>query len=106
MTERATVKNADDREQVTAGRERIQRKEEILTLNIRRSLDVPAARDVLWAILTECGVFATPFNPDDRLTHANIGRGDIGRWLVGEIAKAKPTALAEMMLAAQRDEEH
>lgn len=105
MPERATVKNADDREQVAEGRARIEYAEHRFLDDLRFVLMDVRGRRVFWQFLAFCGVFETPFGYDDRTTSRNIGRGDAGRWLIAQIGQARPTAIAEMMQEAHKETE-
>ncbi len=97
----ALVGNAADSKQVrNAGRkERDRRGQELSDLSA--VLATPAGRRVLWRLLGECRVFETPTHTRGDMTHQNIGRGDVGRFLIAEINEASDDAWLTMQQEAR-----
>jgi len=55
-------------------------------------------RDCLREILEYCGVYQTPYSPiDDRHTNYNIGKSDVGRFILKKLEDARPESLLEIM---------
>jgi hypothetical protein len=102
---RALVGNASDEEQVqSAGRkERIADRE--AASDLRRLIEVPEFKRFLWRTLTFCGPYRTPFDDDDRRTNLNIGRGDVGRYLIEQLEKADPLAYSRIALEGTQAEQ-
>lgn len=88
MSKRALVGNADDPAQVADG-DRKQRAARNRELNdLRVVMGIPEGRRALWRILEQCKAFATPIAHDARFTDYNIGKGEIGRFLIIEIQES------------------
>jgi hypothetical protein len=103
---RALVKNAADRGQVRAGAKVERLREITATADMQHVLMTAEGRRVLWRILSECGMFATPFSTDPHVTYHAIGRADVGRWLVTQIQDTDINAYPQMQReAAQLERE-
>lgn len=51
-------------------------------------------------LIGHCGVLETPFNLNSKVQDANIGRGDVGRFLFAEIDGADSKAFAKLFTEA------
>jgi hypothetical protein len=105
MTEpRSLVANAGDEEQVqSAGRKERMADREAAS-DLRHLIEVPEFRRFLWRTLKFCGPYETPFGDSDRETNLNIGRGDVGRYLIRQLEKADPLAYSRMALEGAQAE--
>lgn len=101
---RAAVRNAADPEQV---KEATRKEKDGLKTerdDVRSILETPYGKRFVWRLLAHCGLFESPFGIDERTTNLNIGRGDVGRFVLDQINDARPEALLEMMQDAKRKE--
>lgn len=88
MTADAIVKNAADRGQVKHGarKERDRRERELHDLKV--VLAIPEGRRLLWRLMGFCGYGENPSNTRGDLTHQNIGKADVARFVISEIGEA------------------
>lgn len=60
-------------------------------------LSTAKGRRFLWKLISECGIYRTPYVPKDTTeTHVRIGKQQIGYGLVGWICAAKKDAVLQM----------
>lgn len=71
--------------------------------DIRFMLTSEAGRRFLWRMLTHCRVFESIYEQNARI-HYNSGVQDVGHFILGEITKARPEALIEMMREQNRNQ--
>ena len=65
---------------------------------------LPAGKRLFYKLLAECGATRSPhIVGDPYATHVNIGRQQIGLWLISEIERAAPMAYSEMIRQHQSD---
>lgn len=87
MADRAEVRNAADREQVTrAGRREREREVRRLAI-IRGVLETTSGREFCWNLLTAAGVFKSVWH-SSALIHYNSGRQDFGHELMADLIRA------------------
>lgn len=65
--------------------------------DMKEALTSPVVKRILNRLLDRSGAFLTPYAGDVNLTHINIGKQELGQWLIVEIDIAKPNAISEMM---------
>ena len=93
------------------GAEVAKKKEKLLRIKQYREdkdtkevLALPAGKRLFYKLLEQCGASRTPhFAGDPYATHVNIGRQQIGLWLISEIERAAPMAYSEMIRQHQSD---
>jgi hypothetical protein len=97
----ALVMNAADRGQVkhAARKEKDRRARDLKDL--RAILASPEGRRVLWRVLCYCEVFADPSHARGDMTHQNIGKGNVGRFMISEINEADEQSYFLMMQEAR-----
>jgi hypothetical protein len=67
-------------------------------------LSLAAGKRLYHRLLEQCGATRTPFVVGDvYASHVNIGRQQIGLWLISEMERASPMAYSEMVRQAQSD---
>lgn len=100
---KALVGNAGDEQQVASavGKERRIRTRELN--DVRAVLATEEGRRFLWRLMGQCKVFESVKAGDDAMTNYNVGRQDIGHFVMAEVAEARPNALIEMMIEAQKE---
>jgi len=76
--------------------------EENRVLALAALLKQEPARDLLWRVLDQCGVFGEIFDPNFGKTGYLAGRRSVGLWLLTQIAEASPDAYLAMQLKANR----
>lgn len=103
MSEKPFVRNAADESQVKEAEKKVKRTREHELDDIRKVLDTPAGRRVLWRYLSMCGVFKLSFNHSGAITSLNEGKRDIGLNIMGDITEANDEALIKMMREAKGD---
>lgn len=94
------VKNAASAKQVEyAGRhekDKIERdRDELGAL-----LKIPEFRRFVWRLMAQCGYGENPTHARGDMTHQNIGKADIARWMISEIGEA---GAIEQWLLMQRE---
>jgi hypothetical protein len=94
--DKAVVRNAADREQVTAAR----KKEALTQANrderLKRLLASEDFRGYIWEVLEECKVFESIMETSARVYY-NAGRQDVGHEIMGEIVRVSPETFIRMM---------
>jgi hypothetical protein len=103
------VKNAADPGQVKhAGRkEKDRRTRERDDLNA--VLAIPQGRRFLWRLLAQCGYGENPTHARGDMTHQNIGKADIARFVISEIGEAggvEPWLLMQREAWRDKQNEH
>lgn len=101
----AFVKNAADPNQVkhASRKERDRRVRDLKDL--RAVLASPEGRRVLWRVLCYCEVFVDPTHQRGDMTHQNIGKGNVGRFMISEINEADEQSYFTMMQEARVERE-
>ena len=77
-------------------RERDQARRNKELQDIRRVLSDPEGRRLWWRILEYCGAFKTPMADTPEQTHVNIGKQQVGFFLIGEMQTADPNKLNQL----------
>ncbi|WP_276120371.1 hypothetical protein [Pararhizobium qamdonense] len=75
------------------------REETELELATQSVLADPRAREFLWWVLSQCGVYNAPHTVNGE-TGIHIGRRIIGVTIINQINATDPTAYAQMMIEA------
>jgi len=60
-------------------------------------LSTPEGKMVMYELLEESKTYSSPYAGDPYLTHLNVGKQDIGRFIMNWIDMARPSALLEMI---------
>lgn len=96
MEDDALVSNAADATQVKAARKRgrIQQAQE--GKDWRAALATPEGERVIAAILEQCGHLTTPLGKDTHFTYLNIGRAEVGRFILAKLNDHCPDALVSI----------
>lgn len=107
MSEQTMVKNAADPKQVRhAGRKEKDARQRELD-DLRAVLNMQEGRRVIWRLMGWSGFLQNPSHQRGDMTHQNIGRGDVGRFLLSEIVEADedkyPLMMKEARIAKQSD---
>lgn len=102
---RVAVDNAGDEEQVRGAARREKDAEQIAQRDLQELLTLLPFKRFLLRTIAFCGPMRTPFGQDDRWTTLNIGRSDVGRYLITELDNADPEAYARMVLEARQAEQ-
>lgn len=95
------VRNAADPKQVKhAGRkEKDKRARELHDLKLL--LTMPEGRRTIWRLMEQTGYMENPTHARGDMTHQNIGRADMGRFILSEIVEADENAFFTMMQEAR-----
>ena len=101
---RAMVRNASDVEQVSRAKlsQKVQRDNELNEM--REVLSSRAGRNVLWRILSQCGLFESLTVQSSEI-YVRSGRRDAGLALIAEIGLADQMAYIRMQTEQAKDEE-
>lgn len=91
--EDAVVQNAADASQVKAATKKARSLRTRQLEDWKLILDNPRAERVFEAILEQCGHFASPLGKDTHMTYLNIGRAEVGRFILAQMNDANPDAL-------------
>lgn len=70
--------------------------------DLRKVLNLPEGRRVLWRLLSEAGVFRSSFTGDSE-TFFNEGKRSIGLTFMGDILAAQPESFTVMQREAGND---
>lgn len=92
MTEDREITDAGDEEQVAQRQKKRKTQHEIAILEMRDVLDTQAGRNILWRILSECGIFRSEFTNDIAIAANASAKRALGLWLISEMIAAKPDA--------------
>lgn len=93
---RSMVKNAADQGQVRAAEKKEAYTRDHELNDLRRVLETPEGRRVLWRFMSKCNVFGSVWEPSARI-HYNSGRQDFGHFVMAEIVDASEEYLFLMM---------
>ncbi len=94
--------NAADPRQVRAMERLEKRREERWADALRSTMATPAGRAFVWALIRRAGVFESPFDPHGSVQSFKIGRGDMGREIMGEVLRLAPEEWLTMEAEARR----
>lgn len=98
------VKNAADPKQVkNASRKERDRRGRDLN-DLRSLLKLPEGRRTLWRLMAWTQYLENPTHARGDMTHQNIGRADVGRFILSEIMEADDNAFFTMMQEARARE--
>jgi hypothetical protein len=101
----ALVANADDAEQVKAGRRKLESRQQRTENAMRAVVATREGRVVVNALLDHCGAFETLAPVVD--SHAQMafyaGKKDVGHYVLAQVGQAAPEALALMAKEARED---
>lgn len=94
---KALVKNASDKEQVKKAekQEKFDRNSELKDL--QSVLSTPQGRRVLWRVMEKCKAFGSCYDRSGSQAYYNIGRQDLGHFIMSEIVEAGEDFLFTMM---------
>ena len=100
------VRNAADRKQVrNASRKEKDLRERELD-DLRAVLKSVEGRRLLWRLMGWSGFLANPSHQRGDMTHQNIGRADVGRFVLSEIMDANQEAYLVMQREAWEADRH
>lgn len=94
--EKSLVKNAASEKQVNKAKEKELTFRERELNDLRKLLEHPYGRRVMWRLLEKCRVFGSIWEPSAKI-HYNSGQQDLGHFLMAEIVEADEKYLFEMM---------
>lgn len=94
-TERPLVENTADSQQIRTARKRKKKSDELFTAAIRKVLDLPEGRLLLWEYLAYCGVFQGGRASTEELQF-NAGKRDVGLRILHDIEAARPDLIQIM----------
>lgn len=92
------VDNVGDPDQVAKGRTKAEILDARAVDRWTRLLADEDNRLVVWEILEFCESFQSALGANDAATNYNVGKQDVGHFVLAQINKARPNALIEMML--------
>jgi hypothetical protein len=93
------VRNAADSSQVRDARKKVRQSAKREREQLRAVLATEAGRAVLWRVVDHCHAFSTALGATDAITNFNVGRQDVGHFLIAQITEASPDAFLTMMRA-------
>lgn len=98
-------KKADvgDIEQVKEKKTKAQLEKERQVEELRYILSTSGGRNWIWRLLSECKIYKAKVT-DQLLTFREIGREDIGLWILAEIMETEPYAYIKMQEEAKERE--
>lgn len=99
------VRNAANPEQVKRARRKEQDREKRKRRIYAEVLSTTAGRALIWDLLTDTGVYQTPFDASGSKVYYNIGRSDFGRDLLAYLAAEHARAYLLMEQEARAFEE-
>lgn len=67
-------------------------------------LSTNQGRNIIWWILSQCGIYDTNFAEDDRKTNFLLGRKDIGLAIIGLMSDLDQTMYPNLQLRMAKDE--
>ena len=73
---------------------------------LRAIMASPAGRSWMFSLLEYCGAFRSPFASNALFMAHNVGRGDVGRYLLDSIMSACPDTLMVMIKETEDDRRH
>lgn len=93
MEDDALVSNAADATQVKTARKRARIQRLVEGKDWTATLATPEGQRVITAILEQCGHLTTPLGKDTHFTYLNIGRAEVGRFILAQLNDHCPDAL-------------
>lgn len=93
------VTKAGDANQVEVAKRRTAEAAKQADNDLRMLLSLPEGRRFLWRMLSHCRLYETPMGEAERITY-NIGRQDVGRFILREIQSVQPEAYIAMQQEA------
>lgn len=95
------VRNAADPKQVKhAGRKEKDARARALN-DLRQVLAIPEGRRTIWRLMEWTQYLENPTHARGDMTHQNIGRADVGRFILSEIMEADDNVFFTMMQEAR-----
>ena len=91
---------AAEQEQV----KREKREYDELLNDLKLVLDTTHGRNVIWWVLSQCGIYDTNFAEDDRKTNFLLGRKDIGLAVIGLMSDIDPLTYPNLQIRMGKDE--
>ena len=86
------------------GEERREQQEyEALLNDLKDVIKTNAGKNVLWWVLSQCGIYDTNFSDEDRKTNFLLGRRDIGLGIIGLMQDADPLMYANLQIRMAKD---
>jgi len=96
------IKNTADEIQVKKAQKKAEVGRVLELSDIRFLLQQHQFQRFLWRVIGYCGVFETPAHVISNIQNQNIGRGDIGRFLMAEINDADSKAFVKLIVEANK----
>lgn len=100
---RPLVDNAADPGQIENAKHRARLRTDQLAKDIRELLALPAFRRVLFWLIGQCNVYASPFRTDPHTTALEVGRQETGRMLIAELNAIDPVLYPQFLLQHAED---
>lgn len=75
-----------------------QKEYERLLDDLKEVLKTNQGKNVMWWVLSQCGIYDTNFSDEDRKTNFLLGKRDIGLGIIGLMHDADPTMYAKLQL--------
>ena len=66
--------------------------------DLREVMNTNSGKNVLWWVLSQCGIYDTNFSDEDRKTNFLLGKRDIGLGIIGLMHDADPEMYAKLQL--------
>lgn len=99
------VFDAGDPVKVAKRKTRVQLREDEKREKLRQLLAAPHFQEIMWDILTDCGVYRTSFVNDPYVTAFNEGQRQVGLQIIKRVFDADPNAYTQMRLSNNKKEE-
>lgn len=97
--------DAGDEAQVKDRNQKVENETAQLDADLRKLLDRPEGRRVMWWVISEAGVYRTSFTGNST-TFFNEGRRDLGLSILARISSVDNEALLSMMREQHETENH
>jgi hypothetical protein len=94
--------NAADPRQVRAMERLEKRREDRWRDTLRAVMATPSGRLFIWMTIRRAGVFESPFDAHGGIQSFKIGRGDMGREIMGEVLRWAPDEYLVMEAEARK----
>lgn len=104
VSERVSVRNAGDEQQVQRARRREELSDRVAASDLRDLLKIPGFQRFMMRLLGFCGAYESPWADDDRNTNRRIGKSDVARYLITEMEQVDPEAYVAMLLEVKSQE--
>lgn len=98
------VSNASDKKQVKEARKKEARGRDREIEDMRSVLRSREGRRVIWRLLEQCSVFGSVNHSSGSQVYYNVGKQDIGHYLMKEIVETDENKLIEMMRENKEEE--